>query len=68
MCIPVDGGWSLWDEWTPCSSSCGTGTTERARTCTNPTPTGTGTDCPGDAISSVTCTRPKCGLPSESSK
>ncbi|CAF3695294.1 unnamed protein product [Rotaria socialis] len=34
-CI-VDGGFSPWTDWTPCTKSCGIGETTRYRTCTNP--------------------------------
>ncbi|CAF1196928.1 unnamed protein product, partial [Didymodactylos carnosus] len=36
-CI-VDGGYSEWTPWSPCTKSCGTGYQNRSRTCTDPPP------------------------------
>ena len=33
---PVNGGWSPWSDWTPCSRSCERGVTFRMRSCTSP--------------------------------
>ncbi|XP_062621236.1 A disintegrin and metalloproteinase with thrombospondin motifs adt-1-like isoform X2 [Saccostrea cucullata] len=52
---PVDGGWSQWMKWSPCSSSCGNGTKTRARSCTNPTPLQSGKDCVGSAYEMEPC-------------
>ena len=41
----VNGGYSLWAEWSACSTSCGDGMKSRARTCTNPTPLHGGDNC-----------------------
>jgi len=38
----VNGGWS---DWTPATSTCGTGTFTQKRSCTNPTPSNGGSDC-----------------------
>jgi Thrombospondin type 1 domain len=28
-----EGSWTFWSNWSPCSKSCGGGTTTRTRTC-----------------------------------
>ncbi|XP_064611242.1 uncharacterized protein LOC135475322 isoform X2 [Liolophura sinensis] len=50
MECPVDGGWSVWGNWSLCSSPCGTdGFSTRRRFCDNPTPMHGGQDC-GDSL------------------
>jgi len=44
---PVDGGYTEWGPWGPCSSSCGLGIQVRHRNCTNPLPSNHGNDCVG---------------------
>ena len=44
----VDGNWSEWGEWEPCSATCGGGEQIRGRTCTNPPPAFGGQPCPGE--------------------
>ena len=34
----VDGNWTEWSNWAPCSESCGEATRTRKRYCTNPPP------------------------------
>lgn len=41
----VNGNFSEWTLWTPCSVTCGQGIMTRKRFCTNPTPTIGGKDC-----------------------
>ncbi|XP_078658305.1 angiopoietin-1 receptor-like [Branchiostoma floridae x Branchiostoma belcheri] len=58
---PVDGGWSPWTNWSPCSVSCGKGTRTRTRTCDNPSPAYGGQDCEGAARETQTCPdQPAC--------
>lgn len=45
--IVVHGGWTEWNNWTPCTVTCGNGTTQRHRSCTNPQPQYGGVDCKG---------------------
>ncbi|CAH3172036.1 unnamed protein product [Porites lobata] len=41
----VNGGYSMWSQWTLCTKTCGGGTRVRERTCTNPPPAGNGKGC-----------------------
>ncbi|XP_078312841.1 properdin-like [Crassostrea virginica] len=52
---PIDGAWSDWSSWSPCSNSCGEGQETRTRTCTNPAPEHGGKDCPGDSKETRAC-------------
>ncbi|KAF6029673.1 hypothetical protein EB796_012004 [Bugula neritina] len=52
---PVDGGWSLWYEWSSCGITCGTGTRHRRRKCVAPKPRHGGADCPGNSTDVTLC-------------
>ena len=41
----VNGGYSMWSQWTLCTKTCGGGTRVRERTCTDPPPAGNGKGC-----------------------
>ena len=61
--ISVDGAWVSWSAWDTCTTTCGTGSQNRSRTCTNPAPQYSGADCSGSGIETQDCNTNPC--PSE---
>ncbi|XP_015748427.1 PREDICTED: uncharacterized protein LOC107328204 [Acropora digitifera] len=63
-CGAIDGGYTDWSSWGPCSVSCDTGTQRRSRTCTNPRPFAGGKTCEertlGPAEETQECETRKC--------
>ncbi|KAK1798553.1 hypothetical protein P4O66_006846, partial [Electrophorus voltai] len=61
----IDGDWSLWNQWSMCSRTCGTGARFRQRKCDNPPPGHGGRHCPGASVEHEVCEGPPCakGLP-----
>ncbi|XP_013406057.1 sushi, von Willebrand factor type A, EGF and pentraxin domain-containing protein 1 [Lingula anatina] len=60
---PVQGGWSSWSTWSPCTNLCGSGTQTRTRACDSPAPVQS-PDCPGDASQTIGCNTQACVGPS----
>lgn len=52
----VDGGWSAWREFSPCTAlDCGNGTRMMKRHCTNPSPENGGKICKGPSFKKEFC-------------
>lgn len=58
--LPVNGGFSNWEDWGPCSSTCGQGFQERIRLCNNPKPANGGRSCSGASVDSRKCQAGLC--------
>lgn len=56
----MDGEWSQWFAWQPCSVTCDTGNRSRVRTCTEPAPKWGGHNCIGMNMSIDACSERKC--------
>ncbi|CAG0917811.1 unnamed protein product [Notodromas monacha] len=56
----VDGGWTPWSEWSPCSQTCGIAHKTRRRFCTNPPPAFGGKACAGKDTEDAQCMIPPC--------
>ncbi|NXX95340.1 HMCN1 protein, partial [Centropus bengalensis] len=57
---PVDGEWSSWLPWGPCSETCGKGTQTRLRLCSNPPPSHAGAHCEGSDAQMQVCSKRRC--------
>ncbi|XP_068713828.1 uncharacterized protein [Montipora foliosa] len=57
---PVNGRWSAWRPWGPCSRTCGGGVQRRTRTCTNPPPRNSGAPCTGRSLETRQCSKRPC--------
>lgn len=58
----VDGGFTPWTPWGPCSVTCGgLGNMTRSRDCTNPAPANGGGDCEGPSVDIKYCQMAECG-------
>ena len=58
--VTVDGNFTNWGPWGPCSSSCGPGIQVRYRNCTNPPPINNGSDCVGPRNDTQVCNLGAC--------
>jgi hypothetical protein len=52
---PIHGNWSVWSQWSECSTTCGTGTQDRERECNNPAPQYGGDNCTGESAETRSC-------------
>ncbi|XP_023195302.1 hemicentin-1 [Xiphophorus maculatus] len=59
---PVDGKWSSWMSWGPCSVSCGGGSRQRARLCASPAPQHGGRKCEGNDVHTDFCNGDPCPI------
>ncbi|NWS31302.1 ATS7 metalloproteinase, partial [Polioptila caerulea] len=57
---PIDGGWSPWSSWAPCSRSCGAGVQSAERHCSHPTPKYGGRYCLGERKRFRICNVRRC--------
>ncbi|XP_070579556.1 uncharacterized protein [Ptychodera flava] len=57
---PVDGGWSSWREWGPCTVTCDVGIRVRHRQCNKPLPKNGGNYCIGEDTEVTDCHLQKC--------
>eukprot|EP00731_Ephydatia_muelleri_P018718 Em0011g758a len=60
QCCAVNGGFTIWSDWSPCSVSCGNGTQYRSRSCTSPAPYCGGTGCTGASTELMSCATTPC--------
>ncbi len=62
--IPViNGAWSEWEDFSPCTVSCGGGNQTRSRACDNPEPHNGGSDCETETehgLETVPCNLQSC--------
>nr|XP_039249665.1 uncharacterized protein LOC120327276 [Styela clava] len=60
--LDVDGQWSLWENWSTCTTQfmCGDGVQIRQRSCSNPHVSGEGVDCVGTSVQTKTCSGIPC--------
>ncbi|XP_061163025.1 A disintegrin and metalloproteinase with thrombospondin motifs adt-1-like [Saccostrea echinata] len=59
---PIDGGFSEWGIWTPCTVTCGRGLSTRKRFCANPRPHYGGKNCSGLYSESQLCIENQCPI------
>ncbi|KAG9473293.1 hypothetical protein GDO78_019504 [Eleutherodactylus coqui] len=58
--VYVNGGFSEWQQWGPCTRTCGQGVQERVRMCNNPPPANGGRPCMGRDVDVRACSLPLC--------
>ena len=61
FCVdPINGGWTGWTSWFPCSASCGGGIQISSRYCTKPYPSRGGKHCVGPSVKKQICNPQHC--------
>ncbi|XP_078604169.1 hemicentin-1-like isoform X2 [Branchiostoma floridae x Branchiostoma japonicum] len=60
--VRVHGGFSPWQPWESCSTTCGEGVQTRRRQCDNPPPTNNGRSCVGPYTETKTCNPRQCEI------
>ncbi|XP_078687492.1 hemicentin-1-like isoform X2 [Branchiostoma floridae x Branchiostoma belcheri] len=60
--VRVHGGFSPWQPWESCSTTCGEGVQTRRRRCDNPPPANNGHFCVGPHTESKTCNPRQCEI------
>lgn len=60
---PVNGKFTPWSTWGPCSKSCGEGEQKRTRLCSDPPPSKCGNPCIGDVEETTSCNTHSCPAP-----
>ena len=58
--LAVNGGWSSYGQYSPCSKHCGGGNQTRHRLCDNPLPQNGGKSCVGQSSESRSCNTGVC--------
>lgn len=58
----VNGNWTNWGAWTPCTKTCGLSYRKRSRSCTNPPPRYGGSGCNGKNDQVERCVGRACKL------
>lgn len=56
----IDGGWSKWSLWRPCTQQCGGGFRIRVRSCDSPAPKYGGAQCRGSYYETSSCNTHRC--------
>lgn len=59
---PINGGWSNWSVWSPCTKTCGLTHRMRKRFCNTPAPKYNGSDCTGENVEYEECKLKPCPL------
>lgn len=60
VCLTVNGAWSCWSSWSPCSAGCGGGHYQRTRSCSSPAPSSGGDICLGLHTEEALCNTHPC--------